>query len=209
MPRIEASGSLAGIRKWLWIAVAAALVGAVGVYFWSAQRASAPVTETYASAFGGPFKMTDTAGKSFSSDQLKGKPFTIFFGFTRCPDVCPTTLSRMAVLRKKLGADGDKFNIVFVTVDPARDTVPELAQYLTLFGTPIIGLTGTAEQTAQVVKAYHVFYEKVPTGPGDYTIDHTATVYLMGRNGEFVTTIDHQENEATALDKLRRVIAEG
>lgn len=207
MASIEPSPRRASLRRGLWIAVALAGVGALGTFGWVSWQQSA-AAERYASAFGGPFTSTDTRGKPFSSKQLNGKPYAIFFGFTRCPDVCPTTLSRMAALRQQLGADGDRFNIVFVTVDPARDTPAEMATYLTLFGTPIIGVSGTTEQTAQAVKAWHVFYEKVPTGPGNYTIDHTATVFLMDRNGGFVSSIAHDEGKASALAKLKRLIAE-
>lgn len=194
------------LRRRLWIAVALIGVGMSGAYVWNAARKPDPAA-SYAAAFGGPFTSTDATGKPFSSGQLDGRPYAIFFGFTRCPDVCPTALARMAQLRKQLARDGDKFAIVFVSVDPARDTPAELANYLTLFDTPIIGLSGTTAQTAQAVKAFHVFYQKVPTGPGDYTIDHTATVFLMGRSGEFVGTISHDEGQDAALAKLRRLIA--
>ncbi len=206
MPGTEAGGRLRVVRIALWGLVA--LAAGVAAYLFLQGR-SAPVTpaQSYASTIGGPFVLTDPAGKAVSNETLKGKPFAIFFGFTRCPDVCPTTLNRMAALRKGLGADGDKFNIVFVSVDPGHDKPADIGQYVALFGTPIIGLTGTNAQIAQVVKAYHVFYETVPQRGGDYTIDHTATVFLMGRQGEFVTTIDHQEGQDTALAKLKRLIA--
>ncbi len=206
MPGTEAGGRLRVVRIALWGLVA--LAAGVAAYLFLQGRSAAPsAAQSYASAIGGPFVLTNPAGKPVSNETLKGKPFAIFFGFTRCPDVCPTTLNRMAALRKGLGADGDKFNIVFVSVDPGHDKPADIGQYVALFGTPIIGLTGTDAQIAQVVKAYHVFYEKVPQRGGDYTIDHTATVFLMGRQGEFVTTIDHQEGQDTALAKLKRLIA--
>lgn len=206
MAGIEPGGRLRIARLALWGLVA--LAAGVAAYLFVQGRDAPPSPAlSYASAVGGPFVLTDPAGKPVSNETLKGKPFAIFFGFTRCPDVCPTTLNRMAALRKALGADGDKFNIVFVSVDPGHDKPADIGQYIALFGTPIIGLTGTDAQIAQVVKAYHVFYEKVPQPGGDYTIDHTATVFLMGRQGEFVTTIDHQEAQDTALAKLKRLIA--
>ncbi|MFM9827878.1 MAG: SCO family protein [Sphingomonas sp.] len=209
MPVTEAGGVLRLVRIALWGLVALAV--GMAAYLLLEARTATPSqpAQSYASAIGGPFLLTDPAGKPVSNETLKGKPFAIFFGFTRCPDVCPTTLNRMAALRKALGADRDKFNIVFVSVDPGHDKPADIGQYVALFGTPIIGLTGTDAQIAQVVKAYHVFYEKVPQPGGDYTIDHTATVFLMGRKGEFVTTIDHQEAQDTALAKLKRLIAAG
>ena len=210
MPTIDPQQSWRRVRRWLWIAAGSVAAIGLGALAWSASQkppvGAADAAASYASAIGGPFTSTDTNGKAFSSAQLKGKPFAIFFGFTRCPDVCPTTLSRMAQLRKQLGADRDKFSIVFVTVDPQRDTPAEMANYVGLFGTPIIGLSGTSAQTAQAVKAYHVFYAKVPTGPGDYTIDHTATIFLMDAKGGFSGTIAHDEAQNVALEKLKNLI---
>lgn len=200
-------GGLARFRKALWIGVILVGAAALGVWGYS-QTQSGPPASGYASAFGGSFALTDPAGKPVSDKTLAGKPYAIFFGFTRCPDVCPTSLARMATLRKQLGDDGDKFNIVFVTVDPERDTKPELAQYLTLFDTPIIGASGTATETAQAVKAFHVFYERVPNGENDYTIDHTASIFLMDARGRFVSTIAHDESQKTALAKLKRLVSQ-
>ena len=168
---------------------------------------NATAQSSYAAAFGGPFALTAPDGKTVSNETLKGKPYAIFFGFTRCPDVCPTTLARMARLRQQLGADGNKFAIVFVSVDPEHDKPADIGRYVTLFGTPVIGLTGDKAHLAQAVKAFGVYYEKVPQPGGDYTIDHTASVYLMDRAGGFVTTIDHAESDANALAKIKRIIS--
>jgi len=161
----------------------------------------------YASAFGGPFSLTAPDGSTVTEKTLAGKPYAIFFGFTRCPDVCPTSLARMARLRKQLGPDGMKFNIVFVSVDPGHDKPADLGNYVALFGTPILGLTGTDAQLAQIKKGYGVYSAKVPQPGGDYTVDHTAAIYLMTAKGEFSGTIDTQESDATALEKVKRLIA--
>lgn len=166
----------------------------------SSSQPDAPVS------FGGPFELTAPDGRAVSSASLKGRPYAIFFGYTRCPDVCPTTLARMARLRKQLGPDGDKFAIVFVSVDPEHDKPEDLGRYVALFGTPVIGLTGDKQHLAQAVKNFGVFYERVPQPGGDYTIDHTAAVYLMDRDGAFVSTIDHDESDQMALAKLKRLI---
>jgi protein SCO1/2 len=204
MASTDESG-LARARKALWIGVAVVGLAGLGMWGYSLTQSAPPVSD-YASAFGGTFTLIDPAGKLVSNKTLAGKPYAIFFGFTRCPDVCPTSLARMASLRKQLGADGDKFNIVFVTVDPERDTRAELARYLTLFDTPIIGASGTAAETAQAVKAFHVFYERVPNGAEDYTIDHTASIFLMDAQGRFVSTIAHDESQETAFAKLKRLV---
>lgn len=161
----------------------------------------------YAGTFGGPFTLTAADGSTVTEKTLAGKPYAIFFGFTRCPDVCPTSLARMARLRKQLGPDGMKFTIVFVSVDPGHDKPADLGNYVALFGTPIIGLTGTDAQLAQIKKGYGVYSAKVPQPGGDYTIDHTAAIYLMTAKGEFSGTIDTQESDASALAKLKRLIA--
>ena len=194
-----------GLVRGLLISAGLIVAGAIG---WIVYRPAPPAdpAASYAAAVGGPFTLTGTDGRPFGSDRLRGKPFAIFFGFTRCPDVCPTTLSRMARLRAQLGADGGRFNIVFVSVDPESDTPEQIGRYLTLFDTPIVGLTGTPQQLDAVKRAYAVYAQRVPLEGGGYTMDHTASVFLMGRSGEFVTTLDAHEDETTSLAKLRRLI---
>jgi protein SCO1 len=159
-----------------------------------------------AAAIGGPFSLTSHTGQRVDSANLKGKPFTVFFGFTYCPDVCPTTLLDLTNLIRDLGPDADKMGYYFVTVDPERDTPPQLATYLASFDPRITGLVGTAEELANVAKAYRAIYKRVPTKDG-YTMDHTATMYLMDRDGRFSGTIDYQESQTTALAKLKRLVA--
>jgi protein SCO1/2 len=162
---------------------------------------------SYADLIGGPFALTAPDGSRVTDQTLKGTPFAIFFGFTRCPDVCPTTLSRMAQLRKQLGPDGDKFRIVFVSVDPGYDSPEDIGRYVELFGTPILGLTGTDAEVDKAVKAYRAFYQKVPTNEGaDYTIDHTASVYLMDASGKLQSIIAYDETAPSALAKLKRLV---
>lgn len=163
---------------------------------------------SYADLIGGPFALTAPDGSRVTDQTLKGTPFAIFFGFTRCPDVCPTTLSRMAQLRKQLGKDGDKFRMVFVSVDPGYDSPEDIGRYVELFGTPILGLTGTDAEVDKAVKAYRAFYQKVPTNEGaDYTIDHTASVYLMDADGRLQSIIAYDETNPSALAKLKRLVS--
>lgn len=201
----EESGSS---PRWIiWLAV---LVVAGGLGLALVSRGGSGSTDpasSYANAFGGPFTLTAPDRTTVTEKTLAGKPYAIFFGFTRCPDVCPTSLARMARLRKQLGPDGMKFAIVFVSVDPGHDKPADLGNYVALFGTPIIGLTGTDAQLAQIKKGYGVYSTKVPQPGGDYTIDHTAAITLMTAKGEFSGTIDTEEADATALEKLKRLIA--
>nr|WP_314447067.1 SCO family protein [uncultured Sphingomonas sp.] len=159
---------------------------------------------------GAPFTLTGTDGQPFNSAQaLAGKPYAVFFGFTNCPDVCPNTLGKLAKLRRDLGQGDEAFDIVFISVDPGRDTPAVVKEYIELFGTPIIGLTGSEEQVAAVAKSHAIWQKKTedPSVPGGYTVDHGSQVLLFGRDGKFVSTIAQEEGDAPALDKLRRIIA--
>lgn len=196
-----------GLTRGLIICGVLILSGIVAVLVWSrsGHGNNDPVT-SYESAIGGPFTLTDQNGRTITDKTLKGKPFAIFFGFTHCPDVCPTTMQRMMLLRKQLGPDGDKFAIVFVSVDPGHDKREDIASFLSMFDTPVIGLTGTQAQLDVIQKGYKVYVAKVPMDGADYTIDHTATVFLMGKRGEFISTIDMHEQDDVAVEKLRRTI---
>lgn len=197
---------LGKLRIALWGAV---LVAAAGLAFLllrpQAGVPEARVSELPLAAIGGPFTLVDGKGQPFASTRLAGRPFAIFFGFTRCPDVCPTTLARLAKLRRALGRGDAAFDIVFVTVDPERDGPAEVGAYAGLFATPVIGLTGSREQIERVKKQYAVASMKAPLADGDYSVDHTASIFLMDRNGQFVATIAPEESDAVALAKLKRI----
>jgi protein SCO1/2 len=158
-------------------------------------------------AIGGPFSLTDHRGRRVTERNFAGRPVAIFFGFTACPDVCPTTLAEMTGFIQALGAEADRLHWLFVTVDPERDTPEQLASYLTLFDPRIVGLTGLPAQIADAAKAFRVHYQKVPLEGGSYTMDHSASVYLLDAAGRFAGTIDYKESEAVGLSKLRLLLA--
>lgn len=162
-------------------------------------------TELPVAAIGGPFTLVGADGKPFASSGLAGEPYAIFFGFTNCPDVCPTTLARLVKLRRQSGSGEEAFNIVFVSVDPERDGPAQVGAYSKLFDTPVIGLTGSPAQIEQAKKQFAVFSAKAPQAGGEYNVDHTASVFLMDRAGKFVATIAPEESDAAALAKLRRI----
>lgn len=199
------SSLLQRIRMGAWIAVAIVLT-ATGVFFLNERAPDIQKAIGGAANIGGPFELTAHDGRTFSNRDLTGKPYAIFFGFTRCPDVCPTTLLDMTNRLEELKGDADKLRILFVTVDPERDTAPFLAEYMTSFDKRILGLTGTREQIAAITKAYRVIYEKVPGTGADYTMNHTATVYLFDAKGGFAGTLAYQEAEANQRAKLQRLI---
>lgn len=159
---------------------------------------------TAPSAIGGAFSLTDQTGQPFTEKNLAGKPSLVFFGFTHCPDICPTKLFEITQMLDNLGTDASKVNVVFVTVDPARDTTELLSTYLGSFHAAIRGLTGTEDQVAGAMRAYRAFARKVPLEGGNYTMDHTVFVYLMDRNGQFVSTFDVARDPAAAARDLRK-----
>ncbi|WP_295813240.1 SCO family protein [uncultured Nitratireductor sp.] len=156
---------------------------------------------------GGAFTLTGEDGTIVTEADFVGKPTAIFFGFTFCPDVCPTTLYELSGLIEALGPDADKLNYAFVSVDWQRDGPAELARYTSSFDDRIRGLAGTEEQIEAITKAYRVYYKKIPTDDGDYTIDHTASVYLMDGEGGFVGTLSYGEAHDSMLEKLKRLAA--
>lgn len=160
-----------------------------------------------ANLIGGPYVLTDENGNRFTDADALGKPTVIFFGFTFCPDVCPTTLYELSVLLGQLGPDADRLNVLFVSVDWERDGPEEVAAYTSVFDPRIVGLAGTGEEIAAATSGYRVHYEKIPLENGGYTIDHTASVYLMDRNGRFVGTLAYGEDMAVRLQKLQMLIA--
>jgi len=169
-------------------------------------RAPLPIGSAVA-AVGGPFHLQDQNGKPFSDQDMKGRPYLVFFGFTHCPDICPTTLFDMSQVFKQLGPDADRAGALFITIDPERDTPAVIKDYLSSFDPHLRGLTGDQAAVDAAVKAYRVYAKKVPLEGGDYTMDHTAVVYLMDKNGEFVAPFDLTKRtpQAAAAD-LRRYL---
>jgi protein SCO1 len=201
--------TLKQVRKLVWVLVALAVAGVAALLLIRSGPNHVPqaTQPTAQASFGGPFTLVGADGKPFSSAALAGKPYVIFFGFTRCGDVCPTTLSRLIKLRRE-AADDAALNIVFVTIDPQRDGPKDVGQYATLFGAPVIGLTGSPAQIEQVKKQYGIFAQPEPMAGGhDYTMNHTSTALLFGRDGRFGGTIASDEPDSSALDKLKQLIA--
>jgi protein SCO1/2 len=206
--RAPANSRLKQVRLLLWLLVAVAAVGAAALLLMPSARMDAPQTSKIAaqSSFGGPFTLVGADSKPFSSARLMGKPYAMYFGFTRCGDVCPTTLSRMVKLRQELGGDR-LFNIVFVTIDPTHDGPTEVGQYAQLFNSPIIGLTGSPAQIDKVKKQFGIYAQPVPNAPMGQQMEHSAIVLLFDRAGSFIATISPDEPDSDALAKLKRVIS--
>jgi protein SCO1/2 len=162
-------------------------------------------TTTGTAQVGGPFSLTDHTGRRVTAETYKGKVLVVFFGFTHCPDICPSGLQVVSAALDKLGPKAEDVVPLFVTLDPERDTPQQLALYLKSFHPRLVGLTGTAEETAAAARAYRVYFRKVADEkePTQYTLDHTSIVYVMGRDGRYVSHATH----ATPVDRLAEQIA--
>ena len=159
-----------------------------------------------ASAIGGPFKLIDQNGASVTDTDIKGRPFLVFFGYTHCPDICPATLFEVSEVMRALGKDADRTGALFITVDPERDTPAAMKDYLSSFDPHLRGATGDRAAIDAAEKAYRVYAKKVPTTNGDYSMDHTALVYLMDKQGHFVAPFSLKRRPEDAAADLRRYL---
>jgi protein SCO1/2 len=180
----------------------AGLVICFGLVFYAMQLSQRPGA-TQVSSVGGPFTLTDQDGKRVTDQDFKGKPFLVFFGFTHCPDICPTTLFEVSEVMRALGPEAEKTRALFITVDPERDTPAVMEDYLSSFDPHLRGLTGTPAEIDATAKAYRAYYRKVPI-EGGYTMDHMATVYLMDKDGRFVAPFNLKRTPVAAAADLRR-----
>ena len=162
-----------------------------------------------ASLLGGPFTLEDGNGKQVSDSDFRGKYMLVYFGYTFCPDVCPTTLNEVADALDHLGPKADRLQPIFITVDPRRDTPSVVKQYTAAFSPRLLGLTGTPDQIAKVAKAYRVYYAEHRTGPGpnDYSMDHSSILYLMGPDGKFIAPIRADESGAEIANDLGKLMS--
>ena len=156
-------------------------------------------------AIGGSFALVDQTGRAVTDADFRGSPLAVFFGFTHCPEVCPTTLLRLGDLTRQLGAEAARLKILLITVDPERDTPAQLSLYLQSFDPAVTGLTGSRAQVDATLGAFKAYAKKVPVDDG-YTMDHTANIYLMTGEGTFRTMIDYHEADSSALAKLRMLL---
>ncbi|HEY6049159.1 MAG TPA: SCO family protein [Sphingomicrobium sp.] len=191
------------MRLLLWLLIALAIAGSAALLLIRRGTVNPPQASGGAH-FGGAFTLVGADGKPFSSEKLLGKPYALYFGFTRCGDVCPTTLQRLVKLRQAAGGE-DRFSIVFITIDPAFDGPKQVGQYAGLFNSPIVGLTGSAAQIAQVKKQYGIYAQPQPHAKAGEEMMHTATVLLFDRGGNLVGTITPDEPDSSALETLKQL----
>jgi len=191
----------AGIR-WLLLPLAV-LILLLGLTLLPRLQPLAPAP----AEIGGPFTLTDQQGRTVNDSDFRGKLMMVYFGYSFCPDVCPTTLNQMAQVYNQLApAEQSQITPIFITVDPERDTVAQMAQYVANFSPALVGLTGTPLQVAIVTKAYHVYARK--TGDGaNYGVDHSSVIYLMGKDGHFIRHFDSNASNQDITDGLKKALA--
>jgi protein SCO1/2 len=193
--------------------VAAVLCGlvilAAGIFFGLAHRDTprGAAGTLLASAFGGPFRLIDQNGKTVTDADLKGKWSLVYFGFTHCPDACPTALNDIAIALDRLGPKREAVRAVFITVDPERDTPEVLKDYVASFDAPILALSGSPEEIARAAKAYRVYYAKRSEPGGDYSMDHSSVIYVMDPEGRFTASFTHQSTPEEIAERLKKLLA--
>jgi protein SCO1/2 len=189
-------------------ALAGFLILAIGVFFAIALRDNpqGAARTALAGAVGGPFQLVDQNGKTITDTDLKGKWSLVYFGYTHCPDACPTALNDISIALADLGAKRDEVRPVFITVDPERDTPEALKSYVTAFDAPILALTGTPEQVAKAAKGYRVYYAKHPEAGGDYSMDHSSVIYVMDPEGRFTASFTHESSPEQIADRLKKLV---
>jgi protein SCO1/2 len=188
------------LRLALWGLVVLAAVASVVIFTTVPRGASG------GSIGGGTYALLDDTGAVVDQSMLVGQPALLFFGFTHCPDVCPTTMGEMAVWFEELGDEARDLKAFFVSVDPERDRPEIIHDYVSWLDGRVTGITGTQAEIDKMVAAWRVFAEKVPTDDGGYTMNHTASVFLVNAQGGFEGTIAHQEDPATAVGKIRKLL---
>ena len=197
--------TLKTFRIGLWVTVGVLAVVAGGIYLYQSFYPDVQRSGIASAKLGAPFNLIDHDGKPIDQTAFEAQPTAIFFGFTHCPEVCPTTLNELALWLEELGPDGQAIKPFFVTVDPKRDTPEVMKSYVSAFSDRITGITGDPDAVAALLKAWRVYAAEVPLTDGDYTMDHTASIYLVRPDGSFQGTIAFRENPANALQKLRRL----
>lgn len=190
--------------RWILVAILIIMAATLGVITFQWYRM------TYSGEpYGAPFSLVDQTGAPITEAAFRGQPSAVFFGFTHCPEVCPTTLYEMNGWLQKLGDDGKNIRAYFVSIDPERDTPEVMKSYVTNVSDRITGITGEPDKVHAMAKSFGIYWRKVDTGDGDYTMDHTASVLLLDGTGDFAGTIAYEENPNTALQKLKNLAAKG
>lgn len=189
------------------LGMAAVMAAVFGVLYFQGEEVRNKLASV--AEIGGPFRLASSNGGLVDSKELLGRPYGIFFGFTHCPEVCPTTLYEMTKTLAAVGDEAREFRLFFITVDPERDTAPMLKDYLSNFDPRMEALVPTPDELSKVAKEFRAIYEKVPASDGEYTMNHTATIFLMNGEGRLASTISYSETPENRIAKIKKLIAGG
>ncbi len=195
-------------RRLAGFVLAIILALAAGYFALTNQRMDHGVVSSGTALVGGPFHLTNQKGEAVTEKTYTGKFMMVFFGFSHCQDVCPTELQVMTGAMQQLGAQADQIVPIFVSIDPERDTTTVMADYVKAFDPRLQGLTGTPEQIAEIARAYHAYYKKIPNEktPSDYEMDHTSIIYIMGPDGSFIKHFNYTTDAKALADDLKKVL---
>lgn len=193
--------------RWGILGMAAVMAAVFGVLYFQGDEVRNKLVSV--ADIGGPFRLASSNGGVVDSKDLLGRPYGVFFGFTHCPEVCPTTLYEMTKTLAAVGDEARDFRLFFITVDPERDTALMLKDYLSNFDPRMEALVPTPDELSKVAKEFRAIYEKVPASDGEYTMNHTATIYLMNARGQFASTISYNETPENRIAKIKKLIAGG
>ncbi len=192
------------MMRYILAGILVVMVAAIGFVTWQWYQ-----TRYGGEPYGAPFTLVDQNGAEITEAAFRGHPSAIFFGFTHCPEICPTTLFELNGWLDRIGDEGKDIRAYFVTVDPERDTVDVMKNYVSNVSNRILGVTGEPDKVHEMAKAFGIYFKKVELEQGGYTMDHTASVLLLDANGDFAGTIAYGENPDTAIAKLKRLVKEG
>jgi len=182
--------------------VAGILLLLIGGFLWRSASSDRP-------SIGGPFRLESGAGNIVTAGDFRGKYMLVYFGYTFCPDICPTALNAMTAAQRSLGSRSEDLAPIFITLDPERDTPEVMRRYTMALSPTLIGLTGTQDEIAKVAREYRVYYSRHATGPGpdDYSMDHSSIIYLMGPDGRFIAPIPAGQSPAEMAAEIRRLMS--
>ena len=195
------------LRYGLWALLAALSITIAGKLLDPAPSKNISGTATETNPIGAPFTLIDHLGTPITQHAMKGTPAAVFFGFTHCPEICPTTLYELTNWIDMLGDEGKDLNVFFISVDPVRDTPQRMKKYLSRFSNRITGITGDPNEINKLTKAWYVYTNRVSLGDGEYTMDHTASIFLLRVDGSLHGTIDYKDTTNVALQKLRSLLS--
>lgn len=195
-------------RRLAGFVLAIVLALAAGYFALTNQRMDHGVVSSGTALVGGPFRLTNQKGEAVTEKTYSGKFMMVFFGFSHCQDVCPTELQVMTAAMQQLGSQADQIVPIFVSIDPERDTTNVMADYVKAFDPRLQGLTGTPEQIAEIARAYHAYYKKIPNekNPSDYEMDHTSIIYIMGPDGAFIKHFNYTTDANALAEDLKKVL---